>query len=190
MSRTASSEPPRARHSRADVVAVAMRMLGSGGLPGFSMRALARELDVQPSALYWHFADKQSLLAAISDEIVAAMPERVPEESLADAARALRAALLAHMDGAEILLSSIALGLAGDGALVRLQLAAEAAGLEREAAVRLATATLHYVLGHVSHEQQRAQAARSGVEVHAHPVVADDESFAAGLAALALTARG
>ncbi len=190
MSRTASSESPRARHSRAGVVAVAMRILASGGLPGFSMRALARELDVQPSALYWHFADKQSLLAAISDEIVTAMPVRAPGESLVEAARALRAALLAHMDGAEILLSSIALGLAGDGALERLQLAAEAAGLERGAALRLATATLHYVLGHVSHEQQRAQAARSGVEVHAHPVVADDATFAAGLAALASPARG
>ncbi|UQN13733.1 TetR family transcriptional regulator [Gulosibacter sp. ACHW.36C] len=184
MSTNATSESSRARNSRDDVVSTAMRMLASGGLPAFSMRALARELEVQPSALYWHFADKQSLLAAIADEIVASMPERAAGETLAESAAALRDALLAHMDGAEILLSSISLGLADDAALVRLQLAGEDAGLERARAQSLAGATLHFVLGHVSHEQQRAQALAAGVEVRAHPHAADDASFEAGLALL------
>ncbi len=184
MSPNATSESSRTRNTRDDVVSTAMRMLARGGLPAFSMRALARELEVQPSALYWHFADKQSLLAAIADEIVASMPERQAGETLTEAAAALRSALLAHMDGAEILLSSISLGLADDVALVRLQLAGEDCGLSRAAAEELASTALHFVLGYVSHEQQRAQAAAAGVAVRPHPLAAGDASFAAGLARL------
>src|SRR5258708_1968452 len=34
------------------------------------MRRLARELDVTPGALYWHFANKQQLLGAVADEVL------------------------------------------------------------------------------------------------------------------------
>ena len=34
------------------------------------MRRLARELNVTPGALYWHFADKQELLGAVADRIL------------------------------------------------------------------------------------------------------------------------
>ena len=35
------------------------------------MRRLGAELGVQPSALYHHFTNKQTLLAAVADEILA-----------------------------------------------------------------------------------------------------------------------
>lgn len=35
------------------------------------MRRLGKKLDVQPSALYWHFPNKQALLGAIADQLVA-----------------------------------------------------------------------------------------------------------------------
>ena len=44
----------------ADIVtSAALRILADFGLGDLTMRRLARELDVQPSALYWHVADKQ-----------------------------------------------------------------------------------------------------------------------------------
>ncbi len=48
------------RHSRDDVARTALRILDEHGLPDFTMRRLGAALDVQPSALYWHFPDKQS----------------------------------------------------------------------------------------------------------------------------------
>ncbi|MHA3685340.1 TetR/AcrR family transcriptional regulator [Leucobacter sp. HY1908] len=59
------------RNSLLDVVAAALRVLEAQGLEGCSMRRVAAELGVQPSALYHHVPDKQTLLALMADEIVA-----------------------------------------------------------------------------------------------------------------------
>src|SRR5690625_7269676 len=69
------------------------------------MRRLARELEVQPSALYWHVKDKQSLLVLISKSLKAEVDARCPAaaDPLA-AAMSLREVLLKYRDGAEILL--------------------------------------------------------------------------------------
>src|SRR5690606_18329589 len=96
---------PAARNDKSAVVAAAMRVLAENGLPGLSMRRIADELNVQVSALYWHFPNKQSLLAAVSAQIVAAPGARDESHDESDAAaiaRGLRDRLLAHQDGAEI----------------------------------------------------------------------------------------
>ncbi len=59
------------RYHRADVVDRALAVLDAYGLADLTMRRLGGELGVQPSALYHHFPDKQSLLAAVADEILA-----------------------------------------------------------------------------------------------------------------------
>ncbi|QZY50933.1 TetR/AcrR family transcriptional regulator [Leucobacter tenebrionis] len=59
------------RNTLADVVAAGLRVLDAQGLEGCSMRRVAAELGVQPSALYHHVPDKQTLLALMADEIVA-----------------------------------------------------------------------------------------------------------------------
>ena len=59
------------RHHRDDVVRHAIDVLDAYGLADLTMRRLAGELDVRPSALYHHFRDKQSLLAAVADELTA-----------------------------------------------------------------------------------------------------------------------
>ena len=64
------------RNSLDDVVAGALRVLDSQGLEGCSMRRVAAELGVQPSALYHHVPDKQTLLALMADEIVAGVGAR------------------------------------------------------------------------------------------------------------------
>jgi AcrR family transcriptional regulator len=39
------------------------------GLDGLTLRAIARELDVQAPALSWHFKDKQALLDEMATEM-------------------------------------------------------------------------------------------------------------------------
>ena len=83
----------------------ALDILSRYGLGDLSMRRLARELEVQPSALYWHVKDKQSLLVLISKSLKAEVDALSPAtaDPLA-AAMSLREVLLKYRDGAEILL--------------------------------------------------------------------------------------
>ena len=50
-----------------DIVAAGLEILDNYGLEDLSMRRLAQLLDVKASALYWHVANKQTLLAAMAD---------------------------------------------------------------------------------------------------------------------------
>src|SRR5690606_41909477 len=107
------------RHDRESVVDAALRILDEWGLSELTMRRLGAALEVQPSALYHHFANKQSLLAAVADRIQeAARPAPPPatpwyEATLAEAVN-VRDSLLAYRDGAEVVLSTRALGLGSD----------------------------------------------------------------------------
>ena len=58
------------RNHRGDVVERALHVLDRYGLADLTMRRLATELGVQPSALYHHFPNKQALLAAVADEVL------------------------------------------------------------------------------------------------------------------------
>lgn len=168
------------RHSRADVVAVALRLLDESGLPDLTMRRIAAALNVQPSALYWHFPDKQTLLAAVSDRIISRgpRPQWAPDAGWAECAlaeaRALRDALLAFRDGAELVSSSLALGLGGDRARERLRTALARGGFDTRITEAAADALLHFLLGHVAHEQGRLQADALGAVAPAHAAGVED----------------
>jgi AcrR family transcriptional regulator len=187
------------RHSRDDVVEAALRILDDLGLPDLTMRRLAAALDVQPSALYWHFPNKQTLLAELADRLVAA--RRVPaaadpaaaDPSAADPAAdwrdavrgeaaALRDALLAYRDGAEVVSSTLALGLGSPETVDRLARAVARGGFDPETSRRAATALLHFVLGHVSHEQQRLQYDSLGVLADGDRSPFDEDDPAAAFA--------
>ena len=250
------SAPDRGRITREQILAAAMALLDQRGLPDLTMRKLAAELGIRPSALYWHFPDKQTLLARLADQIVGSAPQppasgpgtddgagggssaarsgplsehggpaysgaathphdssedqdgafseavalpgdssedrgpahpeaaaypggpgedqgasyprtahAVPwEKAMRTSAGTMRARLLAHRDGAEIVSSSIALG------LTRLPLAAmiheplHRAGASAET-IDIAARTLgHFLLGHAFDEQQAEAARALGVE--------------------------
>lgn len=186
------------RHRRDDVADVALRILDDHGLADLTMRRLAASLDVQPSALYWHFENKQTLIAELADRIVDAHP--APVDAVTDAgadwrertrieAAALRDALLAYRDGAEVVSSTYALGLGSGRVLRRLTDAVALAGLDEATTRRAGTALLHFVLGHVSHEQQRLQYDSVGVlgaGATSDPLGPDDqaEGFAFGVGLL------
>ena len=134
------------------------------------MRRLAAALDVQPSALYWHFPNKQTLLAELADRIVASgAGPRTPADAASRTraeAIALRDRLLAYRDGAEVVSSTLALGLGATAARDRLAAAIQVDGHDPAVAGPASAALLHFVIGHVSHEQQRMQYDSLGVLEH------------------------
>lgn len=145
--------------SRDAVAATALRLIDDVGLPDFTMRRLAASLGVQASAIYWHFPNKQAVLAELADHILGG--ER-PEDGGGDwpdhlraEASTLREALLAYRDSAEIVASTMALGLGADFGMQRLTGALDSSPFSAEDARRAAAAMLHFILGHVSLEQQR-----------------------------------
>ncbi len=168
------------RHTRQDVTRAALTVLDELGLPDLTMRRLASVLNVQPSALYWHFPNKQTLLAAVSDSILNQMRPVSPtadwRADLHAEARALRDALLAYRDGAEVVSSTLALGLGADQAEERLSAAISRGGFDERTSAAAARAVLHFILGHVSREQQHLQASSLGATLEPEAPLDDDDS--------------
>ena len=167
-----SPSQPRPRHSRGDVLAAALELLQNHGLAELTMRRLAGELGVQPSALYWHVPSKQALLAELADRIVDRA--EIAHSGVLELARALRQALLSCRDGAEVVSSSLALGLGGLAAPERLAAAIRASGVDDVTARATAAILVHQILGQVWHEQQRQTAQQLGVAVGSAPGISDD----------------
>ncbi len=175
------------RNTREDVVTAALGILDHQGLPDLTMRHLAATLGIQPSGLYWHFPNKQALLAAVSDQIIASARAvdatgrswqcRVQAE-----AATLRDALLAFKDGAEVVSSTLALGLGAEELHRRLAAAIDAGGFDKETSVLAATTMVHFIVGHAFHEQQRIQAENLGAVVHEHTRGREDPAEVAGRA--------
>ncbi|WP_280487742.1 TetR/AcrR family transcriptional regulator C-terminal domain-containing protein [Nocardia farcinica] len=94
------------------VVATALAVLDERGLAAVSTRAIAERLGVRMNTVLWHVKTKTGLLELMADAIVGeigyddlptAAPERVRE-----LARRLRAAMLAHRDGAALVVGTYA----------------------------------------------------------------------------------
>ena len=98
-------------HKR-DVVEAATGLLDDYGIADLSMRRLARELEVSPGALYWHFASKQQLLGAVADRILGAVQDSGGDwqTRIVQTCGRLRESLLSHTDGAELVSASFAAG--------------------------------------------------------------------------------
>lgn len=189
--------PRNSRYDRDNVADAALTLLDRLGLPDLSMRRLAAELDVQPSALYWHFANKQELLGAVADRIVARIPRATQTEGTLEArllhcARAFRDALLAYRDGAELVISTAALQTGATAPQILLEEVLTEHISDSNERTHAAAAILQFVLGHTTLVQQRMHAESYGVNVEAAPdllanshVTFDTaiKMFAAGVAA-------
>jgi AcrR family transcriptional regulator len=151
---------------RADVVDGALAILDRYGLADLTMRRLATSLHVQPGALYWHFPNKQALLGAVADRILAPMEEPVePAEwtrQIAELAHRFRTCLLAYRDGAELVSATYASRLTTSTGRERMAGAAIRAGMTREEAELAAYTLLYYVLGQTVDEQSRMQMDSAG----------------------------
>jgi TetR/AcrR family transcriptional regulator, tetracycline repressor protein len=161
-------------HKR-DVVDAATRLLDDYGMADLSMRRLARELAVSPGALYWHFANKQQLLGAVADRILAHVDD-VPADwrpRVAGICGQLRDALLSHTDGAELVSASFAAGQSEAMARILAWVAdaAAAAGVDSAHAATAARTVLYYVLGFTADEQSRLQWDAAGADLPAEQSV-------------------
>mgnify|MGYP001507496076 FL=1 len=148
-----------------DIVAAGLEILDNYGLEDLSMRRLAQLLDVKASALYWHVANKQTLLAAMADEILGEEGQLTPTDDGGELARellgwahALRSKLLAHRDGAELVSSAMSVGLVTTDPSVQLaSFLQECGGCDSQTARAASQALTHLVVGHVMDEQARRQ---------------------------------
>jgi AcrR family transcriptional regulator len=64
-----TKRPARGKLDRDDVIEAALRLADAEGLDAITFRRLAEQFEVTPMALYWHFDDKQALLAALADRL-------------------------------------------------------------------------------------------------------------------------
>ncbi|MBA0046934.1 TetR family transcriptional regulator [Mycobacterium sp. NPDC050853] len=185
----AISEPNKAGRSsplnRHDLVHRATAILDDYGIADLTMRRLARELDIAPSALYWHFANKQQLLGAVADHVLAPLAETDRRDSawqlrIEFLCTALRDALLSHKDGAELVSASFASGQTSHMITVlgRLADAAVTAGLEVIPAKLAARSITYYVLGYVADEQSRLQWDSAGALEDGQSFLADGTGLA------------
>lgn len=185
------------RYRRADVIEAALRVLDDYSLADLSMRRLAGELGLQAGALYHHVPNKQALLALMADEVLArgrrtTDPDAPWQEQALQICSALRDAMLAWRDGAELVSTAYAFGLGASAPYDDLLAVLTQAGLDPQWCVAGARTLLHVTFGHVGQEQTYLQAASAGAidsPANASPTDPDPygtppvgaESFAASL---------
>ncbi|WP_431043940.1 TetR/AcrR family transcriptional regulator C-terminal domain-containing protein [Streptomyces sp. P1-3] len=147
------------RLDRALVVDTALRLLNEVGLEGLTLRRIAKELNVQAPALYWHFKNKGELLDEMATAIHREMtrtpmaPAASWQEQLARAQRGLRAALLGYRDGAKVF-SGTRFTDTGHAAAMEAHLRVLVdAGFTPSAAARASFIAYTFTLGFVTEEQ-------------------------------------
>ena len=177
-------------HKR-DLIDAATAILDNFGIADLTMRRLARELSVSPGALYWHFANKQELLGAVSDRILEPLgdPPGDWQDRITNTCCALRDALLSHTDGSELVSASFAAGQSRTMAdlVGRLATAARDAGVAESDAELAARTVIYYVLGFTADEQSRLQWDAAGATLPEEQSVLTSEPsrrFAFGLGLL------
>jgi len=96
---------------RGRIVAAALSIVDREGLKALSMRRLGAELGVDPMAVYYYLPNKQALLDAIVEAVMASIdlsiddPAKPAEARILAAADAYRDVLLAHSNALPILLA-------------------------------------------------------------------------------------
>lgn len=139
--------------NRQRVIAAALDVVDRDGVEGLTMRALGRELDVDPMAAYHHVPNKAAILdgvvEAVWNELVLPDPSDEPWQTQLDhIARAMRATLRRHPNALPIMATRPNLSAAGfrvvDGALGILL----DAGLPADEAFAFVNAAAEFLLGH------------------------------------------
>jgi AcrR family transcriptional regulator len=137
--------------SRARIVQAAIELLDADGEAGLTFRALAARLATGAGAIYWHVANKGELLAAATDDIVAAIMVTIGDaDAPADAIRALALGLFDAIDahpwvGAQ--LSTAPLEAASLQVFERIGVQLQALGVADHTLFAVASTLVSYVLG-------------------------------------------
>ncbi|MFE0028154.1 TetR/AcrR family transcriptional regulator C-terminal domain-containing protein [Amycolatopsis sp. NPDC059021] len=150
----------------ATVLDAAVALLDETGLDELSTRKLADRLGVRVGALYWHYANKQALLDAIAERILAdamagvarakaVCPIEAWQDDVICFAHAHRDAMLAHPDGARVIATMSAPGPVALEFIGQLIGALGAAGMPGPDAEACADVVTSYVNGFTIEEQAR-----------------------------------
>ncbi|WP_327675624.1 MULTISPECIES: TetR/AcrR family transcriptional regulator C-terminal domain-containing protein [unclassified Streptomyces] len=199
----AKADKPKAdkpKLDKAHVADTALDLLNDVGLEGLTLRAIAKELNVQAPALYWHFKNKQALL----DEMATVMFRRMTQagaqtdaqagaevryepsgswqEWLIEGNRQLRATLLRYRDGAKVFSGSRFTGTDHGPELEANLRLLTGAGFTPDQAAWAGTTAYMYTLGFVTEEQGMRSSSGEG------PGVVDVEERARKLADYPLAA--
>ncbi len=147
-----------AKIERDTVITTALELLDEVGIDGLTMRRLAQALEVQAPSLYWHFANKEVLLDAMADRLVAdvARGPAFGEDwrvALRTTAREMRQALRSRRDGARVFAGTYVVTENTLRVAERLIGALRDAGQPPRVASWNAFGVLYYVLGFVMEEQ-------------------------------------
>ena len=137
--------------SKERIIQAAIAVLDAEGAAGLTFRALATRLATGSGAIYWHVADKDALLAAATDQIIAAALASIgPGVSPSEIIRAIGLAVFDAIDthpwlGAQLSGDpwqyAVLRILEGVGAQV------EVLGVSEQAQFNAATALLSFILG-------------------------------------------
>lgn len=98
--------------NKESIVDAAVLLLNSYGLSDMTMRRVAKQLEVAPGALYWHFKNKQELIDATARRVLAPLLEpdvqgSVEKQSAQDTCAQLRALMVSYRDGAEVVSAAL-----------------------------------------------------------------------------------
>lgn len=146
--------------TREQLIDTAVDVLSKFGLADLSMRRLARELEVQVGALYWHVKSKQELLVDVAAKLLGSVPRpQTPDPTMAPLAIAslleqLRAALITVPDSAEVIQLAQSMrpdALAPLGWLLEFL---ELAGIPRDQAPYARHLMLNHLLGSIAAHQE------------------------------------
>jgi len=112
---TKAPEAERTRLSRSAVVDRALRLADAEGIDALTIRRLATVLGVTPMALYWHFRNKEELIAGVADRIWSEVRSEVdPHANWTNQLRSLLESLIsvlrAHPSASQLLLGADKLG--------------------------------------------------------------------------------
>jgi TetR/AcrR family transcriptional regulator, tetracycline repressor protein len=107
----------RTRLSRSAVVERALELADADGVTALTIRRLANELGVTPMALYWHFRNKEQLIAGVADRIWSEIrsdidPAAAWHSQLRGLLDSLIEVLRAHPSASELVLGANKLGTA------------------------------------------------------------------------------
>ncbi len=152
------------------IARAALDLLNEVGLDGLTMRVVAKRLDVQAAALYWHVKNKQQLLDAMAaimfadaiDGLESPRRDVSWDDWAAGWAHRLRAALLRYRDGARVFAGT---DTSGPGTFRATELTLRTlqdAGFGLGEAARGFPTLFHYVVGFTIEEQARTGDAYDG----------------------------
>ncbi|MHA7243040.1 TetR family transcriptional regulator [Paeniglutamicibacter antarcticus] len=172
--------------TREQLIDTAVGVLSEFGLADLSMRRLARELNVQVGALYWHVKSKQELLVDVAAKLLGSVPRPATPTAgaiplaIASLLQQLRTALITVPDSAEVIQLAQSMRPDALAPLGWLMDFLELAGIPPHEVPYARHLLLNHLLGSIAAHQE-FQALAGGPETDSAPDELGQEAFEYGI---------